>query len=62
MEQFIKLTTCESGDWKILEINGVEWTSGHSISDYEWLELLRKKFCCNIEVDCISDEEMELRC
>lgn len=62
MEQFIKLTTCESGDWNILEINGTEFASGHSISEYYWLELLRKHFGCNIEVNCISDEEMESRC
>ena len=62
IENCIKLTTNVSGDWHILEINGTEFASGHSISEYDWLELLRKHFGCNIETDCISDEEMELRC
>ena len=62
MEQFVKLTTSESGDWQILEINGTEWASGHSISDVNWLGLLSEHFNCQIESACISDEEMELRC
>ena len=62
MEQFVKLTTSESGDWQILEINGTEWASGHSISDVDWLGLLSEHFNCQIESACISDEEMELRC
>ena len=58
----IKLTTCESGDWQILEVNGTEWASGHSIAEYDWLELLSEHFDCCIERECISDEEMEARC
>lgn len=60
MEQFVKLTTCESGDWQILEINGVEWSSGHSIPEHDWLFLLSEHFGCQVEMTCISDEEMEL--
>ena len=62
MEQHIKLTTCESGDWQILEVNGTEWVSGHSISEDDWLDLLSEHFDCKIETECISDEEMESRC
>lgn len=62
MENHVKLTTCESGDWCILEINGVEWASGHSISDHDWLEILSEHFGCRIERECISDEDMESRC
>lgn len=62
METYIKLVTCASGDWNILEINGVKFASGHSIPEHTWLELLHKHFSCNIETDCIPDEEMELRC
>ena len=62
MKQIITLTTSESGDWKILEINGTEWASGHSISDVDWLGLLSEHFDCQIEAICISDEEMEARC
>ena len=62
MEQIVTLTTSKFGDWKIIEINGTEWASGHSISDVDWLGLLSEHFDCRIEVVCISDEEMEARC
>ena len=62
MQQIITLTTSKSGDWQILEINGTEWASGHSISNIDWLSLLGEHFNCQIEVSWISDEEMELRC
>ena len=62
MEKTITLTTSKSGDWKILEINGAEWASGHNISDVDWLGLLSEHFDCQIEAICISDEEMEARC
>ena len=62
MEQFVKLITCESGDWEILEINGTRWASGHSISDNDWLGLLSEHFDCLIERTCVSDEEMKLLC
>lgn len=58
----VKLITCESGDWQILEINGREWASGHSISEDDWLGLISEHFDCQIERACISDWEMELRC
>ena len=62
MKKIITLTTSKSGDWQILEINGNEWASGHSISDIDWLGLLSEHFDCQIEAICISDEEMEARC
>ena len=62
MKQTITLTTSKSGDWQILEINGTEWASGHSISNVDWLSLLGEHFNCQIEVTWISDEEMEARC
>ena len=62
MDTCIKLTTCCSGDWQILEVNGTEWASGHSITEDEWLEIFKEHFDCRIERECISDEEMELRC
>ena len=62
MENFVKLTNCESVDWQILEINGAVWSSGHSIPDHDWLGLLSEHFDCQIECACISDEEMELLC
>lgn len=62
MDKFVKLTTSESGDWQILEVDGVVWASGHSISDHDWLGLLSEHFNCQIERECVSDEEMESRC
>lgn len=62
MSKFVKLTNCKSGDWQILEVDGVEWASGHSISEVDWLGLLSEHFDCMIECACISDAEMEARC
>ena len=62
MEQHIKVINCESGDWQILEVNGTEWASGHSLSEHDWLGLLSEHFDCMVECECISDEEMEARC
>lgn len=62
MDNCIKLTTCESGDWKILEVNGTKWVSSHSISEDDWLDLLSEHFDCKVEYEYISDEEMEERC
>lgn len=62
MEKFVKLITCESGDWQILEVDGVEWASGHRITEDDWLELISEHFDGMIERRCISDEEMEARC
>ena len=62
MDKFVKLTTSESGDWQILEVDGVVWASGHSISENDWLELISENFDGLIERKTISDEEMEARC
>lgn len=58
----VKVTNCESGDWQILEIDGVEWASGHRLTEHDWLGLLSEHFDAQIECECISDEEMEARC
>lgn len=59
----IKLTTCESGDWEILEadIGGDFRASGHSIRNHDWIALL-KVLGYEVEEETISDEEMEGRC
>ena len=62
MDKFVKLITCESGDWQILEVDGVKWASGHSISADDWLGLISEHFDGMIERATISDEEMEARC
>ena len=55
---FIKLISCESGDWHVLSSSeGFEY-SGHSIPDYVWLDLI-KELGFNTEKKEISDEDME---
>lgn len=62
MKKFVKLTTSESGDWQILEVNGVEWASGHTISEIDWLGLISEHFDGMVESAVIPDEDMETRC
>ena len=62
MDKFVKLTTSESGDWQILEVDGVEWASDHSISENDWLGLISEHFDGMIEMITVSDEDMEERC
>ena len=57
----IKLTTNESGDWEILEYDGCFETSGHSLSNYDWIDLL-EYLGYEVEQKEISDEEMEEMC
>ena len=60
---YITLTTCESGDWEILEVDYGETfrASGHSISNHNWIDLL-KELGHKVERKIISDEEMEQIC
>ena len=60
---YIKLTTCESGDWEILEMNlGEDFRiSGHSINNYHWIALLGQ-LGFEVEIEEISDGEMEKLC
>ena len=57
----ITLTTCDSGDWEILSVDGKEFASGHRIDSIDWLGLLDSLDYLT-EKDHISDEEMEERC
>lgn len=59
----IKYTTCESGDWAILEADsGANFhASGHSISPSDWIKLLNF-LGYKVVKEEISDEEMEQRC
>ena len=61
MTKHIKLITCESGDWQILEVNGMAVASDHRIPHTAWLNVLSEHFDCQIEKVCISDEEMQER-
>lgn len=58
----VKITTCDSGDWTIVEIDGKEVASGHNILTYDWKEIIEEYFGINVTEECISDEEMEMRC
>lgn len=57
---YIKLTTNESGDWSILEVDCGETfhRSGHCISKWDWIELL-EALGYTVETETITDEEME---
>ena len=61
---YVKYTTCESGEWAILDVTYSDGRhreiSGHSIPDFQWINVI-KNLGCEIEEECISDEEMELR-
>lgn len=61
----IRIKTCESGDWVILEAvttdGRIKGWSGHEISYYDWMEALN---FLDIETTIteLSDEEMESLC
>ena len=57
----IELITCESGDWEVLRVDFGEnfEASGHSISNYDWIELL-EKLGYEVEQKEISNEDMEM--
>ena len=58
MESYVKVITCDSGDWEVLKLNNKIIAEGHSLSNIDWftlLDFLRVLF----EKDNISDEDME---
>lgn len=58
----IKLISCESGEWEILELNGETYSSGHRMENYDWINLIKTLTGIKIEKVTISDEEMEGLC
>ena len=61
---YLNITECDSGDWIIIEgrINDEEiYESGHSIPDFVWIDLLKKRDI-NVTSKTISDDEMEKLC
>lgn len=54
----ITIITNKSSDWSILQYGDEFETSGHSLSNWDWLMLLRQ-LGYEVEVIEISDEEME---
>lgn len=57
----VKVITCESGDWTIVEVDGKEVANGHSISNHDWVDILNEDLGIEAIEECISDEEMEMR-
>jgi hypothetical protein len=58
----IQYITSDSGDWAVLRVKTDEAEteySGHSIGFFVWLEVMRDYLKCDIEMKCISDEDME---
>lgn len=56
----IVLTTCESGDWQILQYGNYQ-ANGHSLTAFDWIELL-KHLGYDVEKIELTDEEMERLC
>lgn len=57
----IEFIICESGDWEILRMNlGEDFNHGfHSIPNGSWICLL-EVLGYEVEIKCISDEDMEM--
>ena len=55
-----KLICCDEGDWEVLMVNGEVFEESHSISRDDWIGLM-KTFGIDVEVEHISDEDMEAR-
>lgn len=53
----VKIISNESGDWEILQCDEFE-ASGHSLSKYDYKELL-EYLGYDVDIEEISDEEME---
>ena len=60
IKPFIELILPESGDWEVLRMNfGEDFKyEGHSIPNGAWIKLL-EILGYEVEVKCISDEDME---
>lgn len=58
----IKLISCESGDWEILELNGETYSSEHKMENDDWIRLIKTLTGIEIEKVTISDEEIEDLC
>ena len=42
-------------------VNGNEFASGHSLDSRDWIDLISEVFNKDVEIENISDEEMEIR-
>jgi len=55
----IEIINNESGDWSVLLVDGREFASGHSISKWDWIDMIKSVFGVKVESKEISDEDME---
>ena len=55
----IEVIRNESGDWKVLLINGNVEYEGHSIPDFIWMNTLIEYAGFGARLRTITDEEME---
>lgn len=58
MENTIRLIENESGDWKVLLLNGEVYAEGHSIPTRSWIDLIRS-LGHEASTEDVTDEEME---
>lgn len=58
MKVKIRLISNESGDWKVLLLNGKIYEEGHDIPSYTWVNLIRD-LGYEVNAEEITDEEME---
>lgn len=54
----VEFIECPSGDWTVIKVDGKEFGSGHSISNWDVYELLRRAGCEVLET-MVTDEQME---
>lgn len=60
MKDKIQLIKNESEDYKIIKLNDEEIFRGSEIPDSKWIYILTKIGGIDIEVNIISDEDMEV--
>lgn len=58
MKDKIRLISNESGDWKVLLLNGKVYEEGHDIPNHTWVNLIRD-LGHEVNAEEVIDEEME---
>ena len=58
MKEKIRLISNESGDWKVLLLNGKIYEEGHDIPSYTWVNLI-SDLGYEVNTEEVTDEEME---
>lgn len=57
MKDTIRLIENESGDWKVLLLNGKVYGEGHDIPIYTWMNLIHD-LGHEVSIEDLTDEEM----